>query len=92
MKKVVLSVVLYAIAFALTFISVAPHNKFMLVAGVTLFSIVAGLLLSLTLLVWETGDTFKERMIKACSLGFPLAAASFILGYGYVIIQSLIRS
>ena len=92
MKKILLSVVLYGIAFAFTFISVAPHNKFMLIAFVTLFAIVAGLLLSLTLVAWETGVTFKERLIKAASLGFPLAAVSFILGYAYVIIQSLIRS
>lgn len=91
MKKILLSVVLYAIAFALTFMSVAPYNKFMLIVFVTLFSIVAGLLLSMTLLVWETG-TFKERLSKAAGLGFPLAAVSFILGYAYVIIQSLIHN
>ncbi len=89
MKKILLSVILYGLAFALTFMSVAPYNKFMLIALVTLFSLVSGLLLSLTLVVWETG-TFKERLAKAASLGFPLAAASFILGYAYVIIQSLI--
>ena len=92
MKKIILSVVLYAIALVLTFISVAPYDgQILIIAFVTLFSVVAGLLLSLTLIVWETG-TIKERLLKASALGFPLAASSFILGYAYVIIQSLIRS
>jgi hypothetical protein len=90
MKKIILTIILFAIAIALTFMSIAPYNKIMLLCTVLLFSIVAGLLMSLTLIAWYEGN-FRERLAQAASIGFPLAAGSFILGYAYIIIESLIR-
>lgn len=91
MKKVIPSVILYAVAIALTFVSIAPYNKFMLLGAVLLFSVVAGSVMSLTLVTWYEGNTFRERLGQAAAVGFPLAAGSFILGYVYIIVESLIR-
>jgi hypothetical protein len=90
MKKTALTVILYAIAISLTLISIAPYNRFKLLSMIVLISIAAGLLLSMTLVIWYEG-TFKERLKQAMSAGFPLAALFFIAGYVYIIIESLIR-
>jgi len=90
MKKVILSVILYSIVIALTLITLAPYSKVTVVGLVVLFSVVAGFLLSLTLIVWYEGS-FRDRLAQAAALGFPLAAASFIFGYVYIIVESLIR-
>ncbi|MGZ3929897.1 MAG: hypothetical protein ACXVPQ_05540 [Bacteroidia bacterium] len=88
MKKIILTIILYAIAIALTFVSIAPNTKVILF--VLMISIVAGSLMSLTLVVWYEGN-FREKIIQAAAVGFPLAAGSFILGYTYIIVESLIR-
>jgi hypothetical protein len=91
MKTIIISAVLYAVAVLLTHLSLTPFNSMPLLISVVLILFIMGFILSLTLSVWNDGETFKERMKKARQVGFPLAAGFYILGYVFVIVESLIR-
>jgi hypothetical protein len=90
MKTIIYSALLYAFALFLTYTSITPHNSTLLLISVLFLLIIMGLVLSLTLSVWFEG-TFSERMRLARRTGFPLAPVVYILGYLFIIVESLIR-
>jgi len=62
------------------------------VVSVTCFFGLFGLFNAFFLVAWNTGDDFKDRFKKGLNLGLMLSAGFYILGYLFVIVESLIRS
>ena len=89
--KRVLIIVLFAIAIGLTYVSITPFNSGLLLLAVPMLLIFFGLIMALFLATWNTGDDFKERYKKGLNLGLMLSSGFYILGYLFVIVESLIR-
>jgi len=90
--KRVLIIVLFAIAIGLTYVSITPYNSGLLLLAVPMLLVFFGLLMAFFLVAWNTGDDFKDRFKKGLNLGLMLSAGFYILGYLFVIVESLIRS
>lgn len=90
--KRVLIVVLFAIAVGLTYISITPYNSGLLLLAVPMLLVFFGLIMAFFLTVWNTGADFKERFKKGLNLGLMLSSGFYILGYLFVIVESLIRN
>ncbi len=89
--KRVLIIVLFAIAIGLTYVSITPFNSGLLLLSVPMLLIFFGLIMALFLASWNSGEDFKERYKKGLNLGLMLSAGFYILGYLFVIVESLIR-
>ena len=90
--KRVLIIVLFAIAIGLTYVSITPYNSGLLLLAVPMLLVFFGLIMALFLATWKTGEDFKERYKKGLNLGLMLSSGFYILGYLFVIVESLIRS
>ena len=90
--KRVLIIVLFAIAIGLTYVSITPYNSGLLLLAVPMLLVFFGLIMALFLASWNTGEDFKERYKKGLNLGLMLSAGFYILGYLFVIVESLIRA
>lgn len=91
MKRVAI-VVLFVIAIGLTYVSITPYNSSLLLLSVPLILVFIGLIMAFFLSAWQSGDEFKDRFRKALNNGLMLSAGFYILGYLFVIVESLIRS
>jgi hypothetical protein len=89
--KRILIIVLFAIAIGLTYVSITPKNSLLLLA-VPLLLVFFGMIMAFFLVAWNSGDTFKERYKKGLNLGLILSSGFYILGYLFVIVESLIRN
>jgi cell division protein FtsW (lipid II flippase) len=89
--KRVLVIVLFAIAVGLTYVSLNPYNTALLLLAVPLVLLFFGILMAFFLSSWQEGEEFKERFRKALNQGLILSASFYILGYIFVIVESLIR-
>ncbi|MBK7669279.1 MAG: hypothetical protein IPJ32_19215 [Sphingobacteriaceae bacterium] len=90
--KRVLIIVLFAIAIGLTYLSITPYNSGLLLLAVPMMLLFFGLLMAFFLTAWNSGQDFKERFMKGLNLGLMLSSGFYILGYIFVIVESLIRS
>jgi lysylphosphatidylglycerol synthetase-like protein (DUF2156 family) len=90
MKAILTTIVLTILVSVLTFISSHPTEKFNGIFFVLIILIFCASIASLMLMLWFKG-TFQERLKKASSFGFPLAALAMLLGYFYVVIDSIIQ-
>jgi hypothetical protein len=90
--KRVLIIVLFAIAIGLTYVSITPYNSGLLLLAVPMLLIFFGLIMAFFLAAWNTGADFKERYKKGLNLGLMLSSGFYILGYLFVIVESLIRN
>ena len=88
--KRVLIIVLFAIAIGLTYVSITPHNSALLLLSVALGLTFCSLIMAFFLSAWHSGD-FKERFKKGLNVGFMLTSTFYIIGYLFVIVESLIR-
>lgn len=88
--KRVLIIVLFLIAVGLTYVSITPHNSAFLLLSVALGLVFCSLIMAFFLSAWHSGE-FKERFKKGLNVGFILTNGFFILGYLFVIVESLIR-
>ncbi len=89
--KTVLIVVLFAIAIGLTYVSITPYNSSLLLLAVPLVLLFVALIMAFFLSPWQEGE-FKERFKKGLQTGCILSSGFFIIGYLFVIVESLIRS
>jgi hypothetical protein len=89
--KRVLIVVLFVIAIGLTYMSITPHNSAYLLLSVALGLVFCSLIMAFFITPWHSGE-FKERFKKGLNNGFLLTTGFYILGYLFVIVESLIRS
>lgn len=90
MKAILTTIVLTILVSLLTFISSHPTEKYKGIFLVLCVVVFCGSIASLMLILWFKG-TFKERLKKSASFAFPLAAFSMLLGYFYVVIDSIIQ-
>ena len=88
--KPVLVIVLFLVAMGLTWVSIS-HNSALLIVSVALGLAFCSLIMAFFLSPWYIGE-FKERFKKALTLGFMLTSIFYVLGYAFVIVESLIRS
>lgn len=91
MRALIIILILYASAVTLTFVSISPINNFTIAASVALLLIIASFLLSFCLTVFYEGS-FKERYGHAMVPAFMLSPGTYIAGYSFIIIESLIRN
>ncbi len=89
--KRILVIVLFIIAIALTYVSLSPNNTSLLLLCVPLVLVFFGMLMAFFLIAWNSGENFKERFKNGLNLGLMLSASFYILGYVFVIVESLIR-
>lgn len=90
--KRVLIIVLFAIAIGLTYVSITPYNSGLLLLAVPMLLVFFGLIMAFFLSAWNSGVDFKERFRKGLNLGLMLSAGFYILGYLFIIVESLIRN
>ena len=90
--KTVFIIVLFVIAIGLTYVSITPYNSSLLLLAVPLVLLFFGLIMAFFLSSWQEDEEFKERFKKGLQTGCILSAGFFILGYIYVIVESLIPS
>ena len=88
--KQVLVIVLFLAAIGLTWVSIS-HNSALLIISVALGLVFCSLIMAFFLSPWYIGE-FKLRFKKALTLGFMLTSTFYILGYAFVIVESLIRA
>lgn len=88
--KNILILVLYLIAIVLTYISMTPYNTGFLIISVAMVLTFFSLIMAFLISPWYTG-TFKQRYKKGLKLGFILSSGFYILGYLFIIVESLIR-
>lgn len=55
-----------------------------------LIVVIGGIVLSLSLTPWFAGS-FLQRIKKTTRWGFPLSGLLFLAGYGYVLLETVIR-
>lgn len=89
--KRVLIVILFLIAIGLTYVSITPYNSGLLLLAVPMLLILFGLIMAFFLIAWNSGADFKERFKKGLNLGLMLSSGFYILGYLFIIVESLIR-
>lgn len=89
MKKALIFV-LFSLVIGLTYTSLTPHNSFLLLVSVCLGLIFSSLLLAFLTSPWYFG-TFKDRFKKGLYLGFYLSTSFYLLGYCFVLLESIIR-
>ena len=90
--KRVLIVVLFALAIGLTYVSITPYNSSLLLLAVPFLLVFFGLIMAFFLSSWQPDYEFKDRFKHALGLGLILSSGFFILGYLFVIVESLIRN
>lgn len=88
--KRVLAIVLFVVALGLTWVSIS-HNSALLIVSVALGLSFCSLIMAFFLSPWYLGE-FKERFKKALTLGFMLTSTFYVLGYTFVVVESIIRS
>jgi hypothetical protein len=88
--KRVLAIVLFIAALGVTWVSIS-HNSALLIVSVALGLVFCSLIMAFFLSPWYIGE-FKERFKKALTLGVTLTSTFYVLGYTFVIVESLIRS
>jgi hypothetical protein len=91
MKRVSI-IVLFAIAIGVTYLSITPYNSGLLLLAVPMMLLFFGMLMAFFLVAWNTEGEFKDRFKKGLNLGLILSSGFYILGYLFVIVESLIRS
>ena len=91
MRSNIITIILYIVAVALTFVTISPINNYTIAVSLLMLIIVTAFLISLALTLTYEG-TFKERFNHAMHTGFMLAPACYIAGYIFIIIESLIRN
>ncbi len=89
MKRVSIAL-LFIIAIGLTYVSITPYNSSLLLLAVPLVLLFIGLIMAFFLSQWQSGESFKERFKNALNTGLILSAGFYILGYLFVIVESLI--
>ena len=89
MKRVSIAL-LFIIAIGLTYVSITPYNSSLLLLAVPLVLLFIGLIMAFFLSQWQSGESFKERLKNALNTGLILSAGFYILGYLFVIVESLI--
>lgn len=90
--KRVLIIVLFAIAVGLTYVSITPYNSSLLLLAVPFILVIFGLIMAFFLSSWQEDYEFKDRFKHALSLGLILSSGFYILGYLFIIVQSLISN
>ena len=88
--KRLLILVLFAIAVGLTYASLTPHNSIFLLISVVMGLIFLSLFIVFLSVPWHTGTNF-ERFKKGIKTGLVLSSGSYILGYCFILLESLIR-
>lgn len=90
MKEKALIILLFCIAIGCTFVSMTPHNTGFLIISVAMVLTFCSLVIAFFISPWYLGS-FKESFKKSLKLGFILASSFYILGYFFILIESLIR-
>ena len=90
--KTVFIIVLFVIAIALTYVSITPYNSSLLLLAVPLVLLFVALIMAFFLSSWHDDEDFKERFKKGLATGCILSAGFYIIGYLFVIVESLICS
>ena len=90
--KRVLIIVLFAIAVGLTYVSITPYNSSLLLLAVPFILVIFGLIMAFFLSSWQEDYEFKDRFKHGLSLGLILSSGFYILGYLFIIVQSLISN
>lgn len=90
MKEKVIIILLFCIAIGCTFISMTPYNTGFLIISVGMGLTVCSLIMAFFISPWYLG-AFKDRFKKSLKLGFILASSFYILGYCFILLESLIR-
>lgn len=88
--KRLLILVLFVIAVGLTYTSLTPHNSVFLLVSVVMGLIFLSLLIAFLSVPWHSGTTI-ERFKKGLKTGLVLSSGSYILGYFFILLESLLR-
>lgn len=86
-----LILILFIACIILTFISMTPYNSGFLVISIGLCIGACSIFMAFLLNPWYYG-TFKERFRKSLKLGFLFTTGSYVSGYLFILLESLIRS
>lgn len=86
-----LILILFIACIIVTFVSMSPYNTGFLILTIGLGLGACSIFMAFLINPWYFG-TFKERFRKSLKLGFLFTTASYLSGYLFILIESLIRS